>query len=109
MPSLSILAAESPRNVAAAFLAAALAPVLIRVAPHRLQLGLPVDLSVLLHRFSTMLAVVDPAVVVLFVPLCALMLALLYETARVALRQGALPDGPPPRTRPLLLMPDDIA
>lgn len=40
---------------------------------------------------------IEPGVLALFVPLCALMFAILAEAARLVLGRGAPPDAPPNR------------
>ena len=92
MRETSPFATEAARAFASAALAALAAALALRLGlQHLPRPMLPQGLSRLPSQ-------VDPGVVLLFVPLCALMLAMLAEAVRL-IHRGALPDEAPPHAR----------
>jgi len=85
-----ILSAGAVRSLLLTGLFAALALAVLHFAPHSLAVlpGWPGLATV--HRLTRQ---VDPAVVLIFVPLCALMLAIVFEATRLSYR-GAMPETP---------------
>jgi len=88
-----VLSAGAVRSLVLTGLFAALALAVLHFAPHSLAAlptlpGWPGLATV--HRLTRQ---VDPAVVLIFVPLCALMLAIVFEATRLSYR-GAMPETP---------------
>jgi hypothetical protein len=100
MPNIPAVVASDPRRASLAFLAAAVGSLALRLAIVRIP-PLPV------LRLPSPPTDLDTGVVVLFVPVCALMLGLLVETVRLVVADGALPDEAPPQSRAILHWQDE--
>lgn len=87
---LPLLTIEHTRPFMVAATTAAVAAVGLRLAPALL--------GAWLHWGEPRLARIDAGVMVLFVPLCVLIFAMLFEVIRL-LRHGELPDAAPPQAR----------